>query len=184
MTPTEHAELLALVEKFRNDACDVQNDDGAHYAAYCIEQCASELAAIISRATPVAAVVGNRVAWAWRTKRGVNEWTHEWALSHNEPTRENCHLKDGDEIEVRQLGFIDVQSVAGKVEGWVLVPVEFTDEMKAAFEKSQECCSDSFNCNCRGSSITFSWGVVEEHYKAALAAAPSPHGGENSGEKV
>lgn len=43
------------------------------------------------------------VAWQWRTKRGANEWTYGWAVSNLMPTRENCHLKEGDEIEVRPL---------------------------------------------------------------------------------
>lgn len=46
---------------------------------------------------------GEAVAWQWRTKRGEGKWMHGWAISNAMPTRENCHLSDGDEIEVRGL---------------------------------------------------------------------------------
>ena len=49
---------------------------------------------------------GEPVAWAWKTKRAGGEWLQGWALGHIRPTRENCHLKDDDELKLHALTFI------------------------------------------------------------------------------
>ena len=47
------------------------------------------------------------IAWAWKTKREGRDWMTGWALGHIKPTRENLHLKEGEELEVHALVFSD-----------------------------------------------------------------------------